>query len=210
MISVKVIVKPSTLFLLNEERGDDIANACLLTREEKVAIIYCDIICLPHVLDLISLEGLRQDERLSESLVHTTVPIIVAIICPIEILVLNGDVLNLPGRVTRRAFVHDTEIISCRITALIHLLLQQVFVHPTDLTQLAAPRPLILIDKEQVAKLVDCQATTGYFSNYGAISVGNDVIIEESEYILDNLITVADIKIAVFEVEGSVCRVIQV
>ena len=204
VISVEVIVKPSALFLLNEERGD-IATACLRTREEKVVLVYCYIISRLHVLYLIGLEGFGQDERLSESLMNTTVPIIVTIVCPIEILVLNGDVLNLPSRVTRRAFVQDTNHISWVLFNF-----QQVSVHSADLALLAASRSLVLIDKEEVAKLVDCEAATADVGDDGTLFSGLDRIIDEGELVLGNMITVADVEISKFEIEGSVGRVGQV
>lgn len=151
------------------------------------------------------MEGFGQDERLSESLVNTTVPIIVTIVCPIEILVLNGDVLNLPSRVTRRAFVQDTNHISWVLFNF-----QQVSVHSADLALLAASRSLVLIDKEEVAKLVDCEAATADVGDDGTLFSGLDRIIDEGELVLGNMITVADVEISKFEIEGSVGRVGQV
>ena len=103
-----MVVETRSLLLLDKELGASLrltSSIRDLACEEKIVFVGCNYSCLGHILDLICLKRFFLDEWLSEGLVHTTVAIQVTVVGPVEVLLLNRDVLHIDRRAAKFTLV---------------------------------------------------------------------------------------------------------
>ena len=102
LVLIVVIVKSSSIFLLNEQLGNQRLSspAYFLTREEQIVTVCRDRIRLVNIVDFISLERYPTDKRLNESFVHASMsastefrPVRLRRISPVDVFSLNCNVL---------------------------------------------------------------------------------------------------------------------
>ena len=131
--------------------------------------------------------------------------ITVAIIGPIEILVFNGDVLDFSGRFTRGTLVDNSGDID---GIFVENQIEQIKVYFVDLRLHTTTRSLILVHVEKIAEFIDSKTTALDVLYDWASLLGCDAVSKESDFVLEDLVTVADVELFVSEIVRSVCRVL--
>ena len=130
--------------------------------------------------------------------------ITVAIISPIEILVFNGDVINFSGRFTSGTFVNNSGDID---GIFVENQIEQIPVYFVDLRLLATTRSLILVHIEKIAEFIDSKTTTLDILYDWTSLLSCDAVSKENYFVLEDLVTVADVELLVSEIVRSVCWV---
>ena len=131
--------------------------------------------------------------------------ITVAIISPIEILVFNGDILDFFGRFTRGTLIHNSGDID---GIFVENQIEQIKVYFVDLRLRATTRSLIFVHIEKIAEFIDSKTTAPDVLHDWASLLRCDAVSKESDFVLEDLVTVADVELFVSEIVRSVCRVL--
>ena len=203
-----MIVETCSLLLLDEELGAALGLASTvrdLACEEEIVLVGCNRSCLGHILDLICLKRFFLDKWLSECLVYTTVTIQMTVIGPVEVLLLDRDVLHVDRRAAKftlvQAITHQFDRVLTDQ--------QQVPIDPSNGAFVTD------IDIEQVMKLVQSETATEDVLNDGPVLLRFDLLtvylcVVEFDFVLKDLVAVANVKELVLEIVGRVCRILQI
>ena len=197
-----MVVESSSLLLLNEEVDEILAlRAICLSCEKEIVLVGSHAVGPDYVLDLISLERFLLDEWFSESLVDTSVAREISVTCPVQIFLLDLNVLHALGSTA------DCTIVDTLFDEIDWVFpgKQKIFWYLIDGTKANG------INIEQVVPFIECKPSAVCTLHDGSVfdSFDRISVLIELNIILDDRIAVAHIEQLVLEIIRGVGRILQ-